>query len=234
MLDWQAREVPAPCAASPSKMIRRSTSIMTMGVARRKGGRAVSASADCSVCAVTPHWGTWSACGTWLRPTCLTRPQGGRVGGGKQSLNDEICGKWMPRAGVKCARGRGHGGKCKSAEAMENHRVRLARIRASSPETIQQWSRTSRLRRYGLSEDQFNRLVESQGNACGMCHEPFRDGRRVCIDHDHACCPNRERSCGKCVRGVLCLRCNTTLGHIERLHDLVQIYLNKPAMAMAV
>lgn len=64
-----------------------------------------------------------------------------------------------------------------------------------------------------------------------MCHEPFKAGRRICIDHDHACCPDRERSCGKCVRGLLCLRCNTTLGHIENLGELAQIYLNKSPVA---
>jgi hypothetical protein len=31
------------------------------------------------------------------------------------------------------------------------------------------------------------------------------------VDHDHACCPG-TRSCGKCIRGMLCNRCNTGLG----------------------
>lgn len=147
---------------------------------------------------------------------------------------DEICGEWMPKKQVPCARGQGHGGKCASAEAIENHRVRSrARVRTDSPETLRRRSRARRLRRYNLTGDQFNRLVESQGNVCGMCREPFKAGRRICIDHDHACCPDRERSCGKCVRGVLCLRCNTTLGHIEGLGDLARIYLSKPIVATA-
>ena len=35
------------------------------------------------------------------------------------------------------------------------------------------------------------------------------------IDHNHKCCNERRKSCGKCVRGVLCRRHNTALGHIE-------------------
>jgi hypothetical protein len=207
---------------------------MTMGAARAREGRAVSASGGCSACVVTLRLATSSVCGTWLRPTCVTHLEGSQAGRRRRPLNDEICGEWMPRAGVRCARGEGHGGKCKSTEAMENHRVRSrARPRGNSAEAARR-NRARRLRKYELTSEQFGRLLESQGNSCGMCREPFKEGRRICIDHDHACCPGKERSCGKCVRGLLCLRCNTTLGHIENLGNLAQIYLNgSPTAAVA-
>ena len=51
-----------------------------------------------------------------------------------------------------------------------------------------------------------------------------KDGCQICgevpevnyhVDHDHACCPGNG-SCGKCVRGVVCARCNTLVAKYER------------------
>ena len=54
---------------------------------------------------------------------------------------------------------------------------------------------------------------------CEVCDRRLRrkaQGTAPTIDHDHRCC-NTERSCGKCIRGILCVRCNTLIGGYERL-----------------
>jgi hypothetical protein len=56
---------------------------------------------------------------------------------------------------------------------------------------------------------------------CALCTKRFYVGRSstrsaFAIDHDHSCC-NGQRSCGKCIRGVLCSSCNLSLGHVESM-----------------
>jgi recombination endonuclease VII len=58
-----------------------------------------------------------------------------------------------------------------------------------------------------------------------MCRELFEDDQAICIDHDHNCCKTEKASCGKCVRGLLCVSCNTALGIIERKIAMARAYL---------
>ena len=146
-----------------------------------------------------------------------------------------ICGKFMPRAKVPCARTPGHGGPCASARSMEAHRQRrAARERPYDPVVAARWRAAHRLARYGLTQESFDQLLEAQGRACAMCHVPFKDGQPIFIDHDHACCPDEKRSCGACRRGLLCLKCNTALGYIEGMQTLAQAYLASPPAQLAV
>lgn len=51
-------------------------------------------------------------------------------------------------------------------------------------------------------------MLEQQGGVCAICKEPNQDFRRMHVDHCHKTLR---------VRGLLCIRCNTTLGMIERV-----------------
>lgn len=67
-----------------------------------------------------------------------------------------------------------------------------------------------KMRSYGLTARDWYRLLQDQMNACAICGsvEPLH------IDHDHECCSG-IRSCGKCVRGLLCHSCNIGLGQFR-------------------
>jgi hypothetical protein len=70
-----------------------------------------------------------------------------------------------------------------------------------------------RMRLYGLSQADYDAMLVAQDGSCAICDGPAV-GKRVTnffIDHDHACCPG-TRSCGECVRGLLCNTCNRLLG----------------------
>lgn len=155
-----------------------------------------------------------------------------------QTIAVKVCGRWMPRAKAPCGRKPQHSGECRTAQALQEHRQRLtARRRGqtlSTPEARARWARKHKLKRYNLTGEQFAALLEAQGHACGMCREPFTDGQLIFIDHDHACCPDEKSSCGKCVRGLLDLGCNTALGQIERKYAIARAYVDNPPWALLV
>lgn len=71
------------------------------------------------------------------------------------------------------------------------------------------WGRR-RIQRHGLSLRQYEEILSKQGGRCATCDSVGS----LTIDHDHKCCP-QEYSCGKCVRGILCSKCNAALGQVN-------------------
>ena len=70
------------------------------------------------------------------------------------------------------------------------------------------------LRTYNVTLERYWELHEAQGGACAICQRATGKARRLAVDHDHACCPG-PRSCGACVRGLLCGPCNQLLGRMR-------------------
>lgn len=72
-------------------------------------------------------------------------------------------------------------------------------------------------RNYNMTLEDYNSLLEQQNYACAICGfeetKTYKNGTvaSLAVDHDHECCPG-STSCGDCVRGLLCYRCNTMIG----------------------
>lgn len=79
-------------------------------------------------------------------------------------------------------------------------------------------------RKYGVTAEQYDSMFAEQGGACAICEEPetsadIKTGslKKLAVDHCH--------STGK-IRGLLCVRCNTTLGKIEESPQLLRAMFN--------
>lgn len=79
-------------------------------------------------------------------------------------------------------------------------------------------------REFGMPEGWYRQQYEMQGGACAICRTPSDQlPKKLVVDHDHACCPGRAKSCGKCVRALLCGQCNMALGAVKDRVDLLLI-----------
>ena len=106
---------------------------------------------------------------------------------------------------------------------VRERRNELARKRKRSPEAIfkqRLWTW------YRLTVARYEELLESQGGRCAICNSDEPGGRgRWHVDHDHSCC-DRPRSCGECVRGLLCARCNPMIGMAKDDPQILQQAVN--------
>jgi hypothetical protein len=88
-----------------------------------------------------------------------------------------------------------------------------AKLRKRHPERIEANRRKSK---YGITEDWFESKQQKQNGCCAICGKPETGTYRgkvksLAVDHNHKCCPGKK-SCGKCVRGLLCEHCNRGIG----------------------
>lgn len=80
-------------------------------------------------------------------------------------------------------------------------------------------ARARSIRRYGISLEDYDALFSKQQGRCAICNKT--QTKFLAVDHDHSCCSDdATRSCGKCIRGLVCFECNIALGMVQ---DNVQI-----------
>ena len=73
---------------------------------------------------------------------------------------------------------------------------------------------------YGLTPEEFDSMLSLQENKCKVCKAPFT--KTPHIDHDHTCC-GPLKACKKCVRGLLCSRCNIFIGYLEKYEHATEV-----------
>ena len=74
----------------------------------------------------------------------------------------------------------------------------------------------STLYRHRISADDYDTLLAAQYGRCAIC---LASEKLLVIDHDHSCCGSTtgySRTCGNCIRGLVCYRCNNMLGYLDR------------------
>lgn len=97
------------------------------------------------------------------------------------------------------------------------HKARTAKWHRANPNV----TRSSRWRhKYGidLTVEQYDEMHDLQAGLCKICgRAESASGRRLAVDHDHET---------GAIRGLLCTKCNTTVGWVE-LHPGLLTYLNE-------
>jgi hypothetical protein len=108
-------------------------------------------------------------------------------------------------------------GEIMNWKSSEYARNKAKAWRLANPEKVAEYRAKNRrksylqesYRKYGITEEQYKTLMESQNNSCATCKKLFDwDDKQTKphIDHCHET---------KKVRGILCNKCNTTLGLLD-------------------
>lgn len=106
-------------------------------------------------------------------------------------------------------------------EAGESRRAFNARKWASRRERFPEYEAGRSLKRkYGITAEDYARMLEEQDHACAICRQPetatdwkTRQPKNLAVDHCHET---------KKVRGLLCTRCNTSIGKFNHDPELMR------------
>ncbi|MDQ6727114.1 MAG: endonuclease VII domain-containing protein [Actinomycetota bacterium] len=131
----------------------------------------------------------------------------------------------------------GHRHDCKACNLDEKHRryladpeptkARVKRWQQENPERLNAYRRSRRLepevkrreraghlmRKYGVTLEAYDAMLEGQGGGCAVCSRTPRENSSLHVDHDHAT--------GQ-IRGLLCFSCNNALADFQENRDLLR------------
>lgn len=95
---------------------------------------------------------------------------------------------------------------------LQRGRESSLRWKARHPDLARAAEERQKLRKYGLTVTDYQKMFDAQGGVCAICKDACPSGRRLAVDHD--------APTGK-VRGLLCMNCNNGIGRFG--HDLKRL-----------
>jgi len=97
--------------------------------------------------------------------------------------------------------------RTKHAKQIREYRTKHAERIRESRRKHTDTARIYRLKHnYNISLNDYDYMSIRQNNVCAICKGTNKNGKRLCVDHDH--------TTGK-VRGLLCSRCNAGIGNFR-------------------
>lgn len=133
--------------------------------------------------------------------------------------------------------------ECSAKSAGWSHGTAMARYEAKF--TTEEWRERGRIKAANrrkadpaaarLRNAQWRhggRVPPVEPQACPICGRV----RKLVVDHDYACCPKKDKSCGHCVRGFICSPCNSAIGFMQNSPEALRMaaqYLEQYAEVLA-
>ena len=98
----------------------------------------------------------------------------------------------------------------------------IAKWRKANPEKMQLYKhngyKTHLMQKFGITIEDYDSMYIEQGGCCGICGTHQSElNKKLCVDHCHET---------DVVRGLLCCRCNTSIGKFEDNVNLLQNAIN--------
>jgi hypothetical protein len=105
-------------------------------------------------------------------------------------------------------------------ESRDQYRAEHAfKQRGSNIDKFKAYEFAREMKKYSTTVDWYrDKLVEQRGVCAICCHLSRHHGtlQRLQVDHNHDCCDVKTKSCGECLRGLLCADCNMLLSYLEK------------------
>lgn len=97
---------------------------------------------------------------------------------------------------------------CKSCQAIITQEIKTSSRRTDK---AREYHRNYRLKaRFGITSEEYDQMLLEQDGVCYICKIPSH--KTLHVDHNHAT---------NSVRKLLCIHCNTALGHLRESEEII-------------